>query len=163
MKTHSPALAAVIISLFLGACSTTVVQRQEIPDSIRLNLSLKDVKSKLASSVIAPSDTNLRLERAVLNAATGKGINGKAPAKLSITVTSYSIVSGGARFFAGAFAGSNTISAAVEVLDAQTGGIIGQFDVQRDANPGGYGVFFDQDQATIDSLAEGIVAALFGT
>jgi hypothetical protein len=49
------------------------------------------------------------------------------------------------------------------VPDAQSGAVEGHHDVLRESNPGGYGAFYDQPEATINSAAEGIIDGLYGS
>jgi hypothetical protein len=42
------------------------------------------------------------------------------------------------------------------------GNTLADFDVQRSANPGGYGAFYSQTNATIDAVADGVADVLSG-
>lgn len=53
------------------------------------------------------------------------------------------------------------MTAVVKVID-ESGKTVVDFDVQRATNPGGYGIFFDQKAATIDSVADGVAEVLDG-
>jgi len=149
------------IAFVLAACSTTINTSQAVPDSARANLIVKQATVSADQGVAVPADVPSRLEQAVMKVAASHG-SGTMPTNLRITITKYDVVSGGTRFFAGAFAGSNKLYTAVDVLDSGTGQTIGRYEVKREANPGGYGVFYDQAQATIEAAADGIVEGLYG-
>ncbi len=156
-------MVAVAAVLVLSACSTTIVPTQEMSAAARSDLKVASIKANVASGVEAPTDLDARLEQAVQKAIAAKNPSGRTDAKVAIVVTRYEVVSGGARALMGALAGANKLYASVSVSDAHTGATIGKFNVERDSNPGGYGMFYDQAQATIDAAAEGIVDGLYGT
>ncbi|WP_169545123.1 DUF4410 domain-containing protein [Novispirillum itersonii] len=149
--------------LALSACSTAVVPQQAIPSDVQSKLRVSEVKATVSAGVQAPADLDRKLEKAVQAALAAKKPQGVQPARLVIRITKYEIVDGAARVFVGVFAGSNKLYASVDVVDVQSGAVIGRFDVQRNSNPGGYGAFYDQSQATIDEAAEGIANGIFPT
>jgi hypothetical protein len=83
------------------------------------------------------------------------------PVTVNLDITAFNIVSGEERAFIGAFGGNNRMNVAVKVTDA-TGKTLAQFQINRTSNPGGYGVFYDQKQATIEVVANAIVDTLAG-
>lgn len=147
--------------LALSACSTNVVQQQAIAPELQAELKVSEIKATLGEEVIAPADFSTRLESAVQTAVAAKSPRGLKDVKLNIRVTKYEIASSAARFFVGMLAGSNKLFAIVEVVDIQSNSVIGKFGVQREANPGGYGAFYDQEQATIQAAADGIADTLY--
>jgi len=148
--------------LLLAACSTEIQTHQEIPTAIRQGMAVKEATAEVAKDVLAPPDTGPKLAAAVLKAASARA-NGSTPIKLKMTVVRYEMVNGGMRFFTGMFAGSNKLYVTVDVLDGETGAVIGHYEVLREANPGGYGAFYNQVEATIDAAADGVVDGLYGT
>jgi len=151
----------MLSAALLAACSTTIKNGQTIPQAVQGDVALAEAVAQIGSGVTVPTDVPHRLEQAVMKQAAQRP-TGKVPVKLNMTITQYDIASNGARLFAGAFMGSNKLYVAVDVLDAQSGAVLGHYDVEREANPGGYGAFYDQVQATIDETAEGVVNGLYG-
>lgn len=154
-------LLSALALLALSACSTAVVPQQAIPSDIQSKLQVSETKATVAEGLEAPNDLGQKLESAVQAALAAKKQKGTQPVKLQIRITTYEIASSAARAFIGAFAGSNKLYASVDVVDVQSGTVIGKFDVQREANPGGYGAFYDQAQATIDAAAQGIADGVY--
>lgn len=150
-------LPAMLMAFFLAACSTTIDHGDPGQAKARSGLMVKSVKTVVAPGVVAPADLASRLDAAVLQQAAQLSGPGGKPVSLAVTVKSFDVVSEGARFFFGAFAGSNKLDVAVTINDAQSGASLGSYTVQRSANPGGYGAFYDQTQATINETAEGIL------
>jgi hypothetical protein len=155
-------IVAVVAVIALSACSTTISTTTDIPAATRTNVAVKETATKIGDGVSVPADVPARLEQAVMRAATQRS-GGQMPIKLAMTITRYEVVDPGVRFFAGAFAGSNKLYVAVDVIDASNGNVLGQYTVQRAANPGGYGAFYDQAQATIDGAADGVLEGLYGS
>jgi hypothetical protein len=146
----------------LAACSTEIHTTQDITAATRQNIAVQDATAGIASGVLAPPDTGQKLAQAVMKL-TSAHAAGSAPAKLKMTIVRYEMVSGGMRLLTGAFAGSNKLYVSVDVLDGQTGAVEGHYDVLRESNPGGYGVFYDQAEATINAAADGVVDGLYGS
>lgn len=155
-------LLSLVGCLLLAACSTEIYSRQEIPAATRQNMAVKDATVEVANGVLAPPDIGPKLVQAVLKAASARA-NGSTPINLKMIVVRYEMVSGGMRFFTGVFSGSNKLYVTVDVLDGQDGTVVGHYDVLRESNPGGYGAFYDQTQATVESAADGVVDGLYGT
>jgi len=147
---------------FLAACSTQIYTQQEIPTATRQSMVVKEATAEVAKDVLAPPDIGSKLVKAVLTAASDRA-NGSMPVNLKMTVVRYEMVSGEMRLFTGMFGGSNKLYVAVDVLDGRNETVIGHYDVLREANPSGYGAFYDQAQATIDAAAAGVVDGLYGT
>ncbi len=159
MAMRKPFLLA--LCLLIAACSTTVETRLGAPmDETGSALKINSVKVVPGATIVSPS-VLAKLEAAVRSKLAERP-QGDRAANLQLTVTKYKIVKGGSRFFAGAFAGANKMFVSVKAtdLDGQT---LADFDVKREANPGGYGAFYDQAEATIDAVAQGVVDALHGT
>ena len=155
-------LTAMIGCLLLAACSTEIYTQQPLPAAMHDNIAVKNATAQIQSGVLAPPDTAPKLVDDVtkLLAAHPSGLQ---PVTLKMTVVRYEIVSGTMRFFTGMFSGSNKLYVSVDVVDANTGALIGHYDVLRESNPGGYGAFYDQDSATVQSAAEGVVDGLYKT
>jgi hypothetical protein len=152
-------LPVLLVGVLLAACSTTVTTRVALDAAQISALKYGDLEVTSTTSE-ATQDVTDRL-KASLNERLAKLPQGATPVKMQITITQMSIVSGGARFMVGMFAGSNKMAASVKLID-DTGKQIADFDVARSANPGGYGAFYDQKTATVDAVADGIVEALGG-
>jgi hypothetical protein len=144
----------------LAACATTVKTSQPINSQIQESALVKEATADVAPGVTVPPDTTTKLEAAVLKAAS-EHAGGSKPVKLKMSITLWSVRDAGTRFIAGAFAGSNKLDVAVDVIDLQNGAVIGHYDVQRRSNPGGYGTFYDQGEATIDQAAKGVIEGLY--
>lgn len=97
--------------------------------------------------------------KAAIEAEAAKRQAGPTPVSIDVHVKEIDIVSGGARFFAGMLAGSNNMTVSVRAVDAANKPAA-SFDVERSSNPGGYGAFYDQEQATIEETAKGVLDGL---
>jgi hypothetical protein len=156
MNTRHP-IPLFLLLLMLAACSTTVSTRQGLEASARTTLRYVavDVTSSLPT---VPADVPTRLKSA-LNERLAKLPQGTTPTTVRIDIIEFKVAGGADRFFIGAFAGSNSMTVAVRLID-DNGKQIADFDVARSANPGGYGVFFDQQSETINAVADRIAEAL---
>ena len=152
-------VATIAVAAVLAACSTDVVTRQMIDPSLNGTLSYGDIDA--SSTIAGVSQADLAYLRNAVATRVAKLPKGMTPARIQLTVTNFEVVSGTSRFLAGALAGSNKMTTAVKVVSPM-GAVIADFDVQRSANPGGYGVFYDQRQATMDAVADGLVETLSG-
>lgn len=152
------AILVVALGLLLGACSTSVEHRTPTAPDVVGNVTVKNVTVTAAETVeyAAPD----MLKAAVLREIADRN-PGARSVNLSLKIESLEVVSGGARFFIGAFGGANTMSVTVAATD-EDGRTLADFRVVRESNPGGSGAFFDQKQATVDETAKGIVEALYG-
>jgi len=159
MKTFALLAAAAIL---LAGCSTKINTTQEIAPSVRGNLVLDDVSAAYGPGVTGPAEVAPRLAEEVRKAAPSAS-GGGTPVKLRITITNYDLVNAGARALAGAFAGDNKLSVDVEVVNAASEEVVGRYEVRRESNPGGYGIFYSQAGALITETAKGIVAGLYGS
>jgi len=151
--------AFVLVAALFGACSTTITTRQNLEHDVAGQLKFGAVDATSALGAVTADDL-AQLKKAVVER-IAKLPQGGRTVSIQLTVTEMDIVSGGARFFAGAFAGNNKMTAVVKVID-ESGKTVVDFDVQRATNPGGYGIFFDQKAATIDSVADGVAEVLSG-
>lgn len=144
-------------ALLIAGCSTTIVARQAMDPSLRASFRYEtiEVSSRLPE---LPVDVAQRLKDAVAGRVS-KIPQGATPARIDISVVTYRVVTGGERFLIGMLAGSNKMKVAVKVSDA-AGQQLADFEVERSANPGGYGAFYDQKEATIEAVADGIAEAL---
>lgn len=149
----------VAISLLVTACSTTVNTRQALQPSAVGTLKYEEIDVVRGNTGI----TNEEMQR--LKTSVGDRLaklpQGNLPVNLQVTVVEFSVESGGTRFFAGALAGSNKMTVAVKVTDTMGTGVA-DFDIVRESNPGGYGAFYDQKAATIDTVADGIAEVMSG-
>ena len=156
MNARSP-IPLFLMLLVLAACSTTVSTRQGLEASTRTTL--KYVEVDVASSLpTVTADISTQLEKA-LNERLAKLPQGATPTTVRIDIIEYRVASGGDRFFKGAFAGSNRMTVAVRLIDDK-GKQIAAFDVVRSANPGGIGIFVDQQSETINAVADGVTEVL---
>lgn len=164
MKLKRPTimLLAVFIGALVSGCATNIKATQELPSQVQTNAVVKQASVEIASGVETPTDTAQKLEAAVMKAASTH-VNGTTPVKLKLTITAWSVRDAGTRFLGGALAGSNKMSVAVDVLDAVSGATLGHYQVDRSSNPGGYGIFYDQGQATIEQTAKGVIEGLYQT
>jgi hypothetical protein len=156
-------LAATLVTaamVLMSACATTITQMQAVPADIASDLRIVEVDTKTLT--YTPTDVPARLKLAVEKQVASKNVSGKTTARLSVMITTFEAVDASSRFLAGAFAGSNKLNASVDILDVQSGALIGKFDVKQETNPGGYGMFFDQTQDIIDAAAKGIFDGVFG-
>jgi len=156
-------LAVVLLGAVLAGCSTSVVTKQEMPSEIRADVKVAELKVEVPDHVAGPADLGARFEDAVRKAIAERKREGASEVRLELTVTRFEVVGQGMRFFIGAFAGANKMASMVSVVDLKTESTVGKFIVEREANPGGYGVFYDQAQATIEATADGVADGLFGT
>ncbi len=147
--------------LFLAGCATSVEVSQPIDSQVQASVAVQEAAVQVAEGVAVPEGTEQKLIDAVMKEA-GERTAGETPVKLNMTITLWEVKGGGTRALAGALAGSNKLDIAVEVVDASSGDVIGAYNVSRRANPGGYGMFYDQAQGTINEGAEGVVEGLFG-
>ena len=152
-------LAALVLGSVVAGCSTTVDTRQALVPSVANSISVQAVEAKSGLSAVTP-EVIAKLESAV-KARLATMPPGTSEVKVSLAITEFDMTSSGVRFLIGAFAGPNRATVGVKVMDA-TGATIADFDVKRTANPGGYGAFYDQEAATINALADSIVAVLAG-
>jgi len=153
------ALSILLISFMAVACATDVNTRQPLAPMSLGNLRFGAIEATSTLASVTPDHID-RLKMSV-SERIGKLPQGSMPVKIQIAVTEFDIQSGAARFFIGVFAGSNKMTVAVKIMDMM-GNTIADFDVQRSANPGGYGAFYSQTQATIDAVADGVAGVLGG-
>ena len=157
MKTR---IWVFLACLALGACSTAIETRTAMPEKIQHSLVVDEVQVTAARSVDIEQAALERLKTAVENG-FARQIKGTEPVHVSVSVNDFKIQSGAGRFFLGALMGANYMDVSVVVTD-DAGVTLAEFDVRREANPGGYGAFYSQTDATIDETAEGVVAAVMG-
>jgi len=152
-------LVLLAISLLVIACSTTVTTRQALQQNVAKTLKYEQIDVVRGNTGITTEEMQ-RLKTS-LGVRLSKLPQGNLPVKLQLTVVDFSVESTGTRVFAGALAGSNKMTVAVRVTDG-TGAALADFDVVRESNPGGYGAFYAQKAATIDSVADGITEFMSG-
>lgn len=153
------ALSIVLISFLVVACATDVNTRQPLAPMSLGNLRFGEIEATSTLASFTPDHIN-RLKASV-SERVGKLPQGNMSVRIQMSVTEFDIQSGAARFFIGAFAGSNKMTVTVKITDPM-GNTIADFDVQRSANPGGYGAFYSQSDATIDAVADGVAGVLGG-
>jgi hypothetical protein len=151
-------IAAAMAMLLLSACSTAIDTRIAMPSDMkgRVNITKVDADS---STGVDPTVVT-RLQEGVQTRLASYG-GGDKPVEVMLAVNSFNVVSGSSRAFLGAFAGSNSMDVLVTVMGTD-GTKMAEYGVKRESNPGGYGMFYDQEQATIDTTADGIVQAIRG-
>lgn len=149
----------LLITVLLAACSTTVNTRVALDPAQISTLKYGNVEVTSATTEATPEVVDRM--KASLAERLAKMPQGATPVKMQVSITNMDVVSGGMRFLVGMMAGSNKMTASVKLVD-ETGKQIADFDVVRSANPGGYGMFYDQKAATVDAVADGIVEALGG-
>lgn len=153
------ALSILVVAFIAVACATDVSTRQPLAPMSVGNLRFGEIEATSTLASFTPDHID-RLKMSV-SERVGKLPQGSMPVKIQMAVTEFDIQSGAARFFIGAFAGSNKMTVTVRIMDMM-GNTIADFDVQRSANPGGYGAFYSQTQATIDAIADGVADVLGG-
>jgi hypothetical protein len=156
---HVRLLLFLAISLLVAGCSTTVNTRQALQPTAVGTLKYEQIDIVRGNAAI--TDGVVQRLKTSVDARLSKLPQGNLPVKLVLTIVDFSVESEGTRIFAGALAGSNTMTVAVKVTDGM-GAIVADFDVVRASNPGGYGAFYDQRAATVDSVADGIVEVMSG-
>jgi hypothetical protein len=153
------AIAMLLAGLFLGGCSTDISVRQPISADQKLDIVMVEARAPKDSPVpihIAP-----QLETALCTE-LGKYPAGGRPTRLVANVTRAEFTSSTVRFFTGAFGGSNRLYVVASLYDVESGQQVGDFAVDRESNPGGYGAFYDQEKATIGTVAEAIATQIYG-
>lgn len=151
-------LLVVAFALLLGACSTSVEHKTPAAPDVIGNIAVTDVAVTAHQAVDYAAPAMLRA--AILKEIAARA-PGRRPVSLAVTIENLDVKSGGARFMIGAFGGANTMRATV-VATEQNGQSVADFRIVRESNPGGYGAFYDQKQATIGETAKGIVDTLYG-
>jgi hypothetical protein len=154
---HVPAV--LVLSWLLGACGTTINLRQPLHQDVAGTLRYGPVEATSILSRVTSNDL-AQLKQAVATR-VARLPRGDRPVTIELTVTEFDIVDAQARFLVGALAGTTRISTTVKVTD-EFGRTLTEFDVQRSANPGGMGAFYDQRTSAIDSVADGVAEALGG-
>lgn len=157
MKTRIMAFMACLV---LGACSTAIETRTAMPQNIQHDLVVDEVVVSAEKSVKIEQSALDRLKTAVENGFAAQ-ISGTQPVHVSLNVKDFKIQSEAGRLFLGAFMGANYMDVRV-VVTSDAGMTLAEFDVRRESNPGGYGAFYSQTDATVDETAEGIVNAVMG-
>ena len=151
-------VVAIAAGLLLAACATTVAQHVAVP--------AEAVGALQVTSVSAAAQTGMlphvppKLEQAV-QTELRKRKPGTKPASLKLAITRFQMVGSSGYFWAGAFAGSSYIDVNVSVIGAD-GAQIATFDVRREANPGGFGAFYDHETDMVQKTATAIVQTLYG-
>jgi hypothetical protein len=149
--------AAAAFATIVAGCSTTVSTRQALEPAAAPALRITSVEVTTGLASVADADL-VQLQKAI-GARLAALPQGPRPATVAVTVTEFAVVDQGMRFLIGALAGNTRVAVSAKVMDA-TGRTIADFDVQRTANPGGYGAFYDQKASAIDAVAQGIAEAL---
>ncbi|CAA7617825.1 hypothetical protein [Magnetospirillum sp. SS-4] len=151
----------ILLAAFtVSACSTTISQRMALPSEHRASLAVAKIEAT-ANVIGVMTDISVKLEKAVA-AELAKRPQGNKLISLKLDIRDMRVASTASRFFAGAFAGGNRMLVSVKVFDVASNALVADYDVRRESNPGGYGAFYDQEEATIREAAEGIVKTLYG-
>jgi len=150
-------LSIVLAAVFVAGCATVVTLRQPLAQMSVGNLQFRGIEATSTLTSVTPENI-ARLKMSVAERVS-KLPKGDVPVKIEVVVTEFDIQSGATRLVAGAFSGSNKMTVSVKVIDP-VGKTIADFDVQRSGNPGGYGFFYSQTDATINAVADGIADVL---
>ncbi|WP_404382101.1 hypothetical protein [Caenispirillum salinarum] len=148
----------LVLALGLGACSTNVAHKMDIPADVKAGVNVAEIKTTSGADVLWGNDDSLAQ---AVREELAKRPKGEKVINLTLHVTKFAVQDGGLRFFIGALAGANEMMVTVNATD-ETGAVVANYVVERSANPGGYGAFYDQRAATIRETAKGIVDALLG-
>lgn len=148
----------LLVAGFSG-CATTISSQVALPEEMQGNVRVDAVSVSSIAGVQA--DVASRLKAAIESEAFKPEAGGIA-LSINATINGFDVVSAAARFFAGAIAGSSRMDVHVVVED-ESGAVVAEYDVNRTANPGGWGAFSDQEQALISETAKGVVEGLFGS
>jgi hypothetical protein len=152
-------LLSPIFVMLLAACSTTVNTTQSLAPSIVGTMKFGQVR--VTSRVLGVSSPTMEDLQTAVQSRLNAMPQGSMPVTVDLDITAFDIVSGEMRAFIGVFGGDNRMDVAVKVTDA-AGKTVTQFQISRSANPGGYGMFYDQKQATIEVVANAIADTLAG-
>lgn len=147
-------LRAALIAplLFLAACATNVAERQSLP-SERLQVAGISIEGSLKSNA---TENHVRaLETAVRQEITARNAAGKM-VDLKLIITRAEFVSQGTRALAGMLAGANHLDITVFLLEPGTTNAIGEFVVNVENNPGGFGIFSDPVISATNDAAKAI-------
>jgi hypothetical protein len=156
MRIHPLILVLLLCGLVAG-CATRVNTRQALDQAAVGALSYGQVDVTSGVSNMTPED--MAQLKQVVTERLATLPQGPRPVTLRLAVTEFAISTGATRLLIGAFAGANKMTVGVSVIDG-SGQSLAAFDVQRSANPGGYGVFYDQKAATMKAVADGVAEAL---
>jgi hypothetical protein len=149
---HRTALIAAALGM-LAACSTTTTEKTALAVDRTNGVTVDSVTGDAAPGV--PADIAGKLNQA-LHAELAKYPQGAVHLQVHFTVETFQVVGAGGRFMFGGLAGNNEMVVTVNVLNA-SGAPAGEFKVDRNTNPGGYGFLVNQEQNLLDSTAEAIV------
>jgi hypothetical protein len=148
-----------LLAAFLAACTTNINTTQRLEPTAVGAMKFAEVRVTASSPTIS-SPTMEDLKTAVETRLKALP-QGNMPVTVAIEIIDMQIVSGEERAFIGVFGGDNHMAVKVKVSDP-SGKTLADFQVDRNANPGGYGMFYDQKQATIEQVANGIAETLSG-
>ncbi len=125
----------LLAALFvLAGCSTTVKTSQPMSASVQSGMTVAETTAVFGTKV-----------------------------RLKMTITRYTLVNAGARALIGAMAGSNYLNVDVAVESVESGEVVGRYSVERESNPGGYGIFYSQANGLINEAAKGVAQGLSGS
>lgn len=145
--------------MLVSGCATNVLERQPLPKEL---LQVQDIKLESAPSSNA-TETQLGKLENVVRLEIGKRNHVGKLVNLRIVVTRAEFVSKGTRALAGALAGANHLDVDVFITSPEAEVNLGEFSVNGEYNPGGFGVFSDPlDSAALD-VAKAIADKVFGT
>jgi hypothetical protein len=147
-------LSIFILATSIAACTTSI----EMTDAADHNL--PDSLAVSGVSVLPATDLSSQLEREIrAQAETRFGADGE-PVEVNVLVKKFQVFSGTTRFLAGALVGSNHFVGDVTVIDPATNETLLAYSVTRKENPGGYGMFYNQQEAIIRKTASEILDAI---
>ena len=159
MKKTILLLAALFV---LAGCSTTVKTSQPMSASVQSGMTVAETTAVFATGATGPAEVVPMLEAAVMKAVAARNSSG-TKVRLKMTITRYTLVNAGARALIGAMAGSNYLNVDVAVESVESGEVVGRYSVERESNPGGYGIFYSQANGLINEAAKGVAQGLSGS
>jgi hypothetical protein len=157
MRLQSPLLLAA--AGLLAACSTTIETRRALAPSVVKALHVEGVEAASDLVDVTP-EVRARLVAAVRQRLEAQP-QGATSARVLLTLTQYDVISAGLRAGAGAIPGASKATMTVRIVDGADA-VLADFDVKRSFNPGGYGMFFDQQGAMIDALDNAVADVMAG-
>lgn len=159
MKKTILLLAALFV---LAGCSTTVETSQPMSNEVKSGVTVTEATAAFDANATGPTEVVPMLEAALKKEIAARHSSGPN-VRLKMTITRYTLVNAGVRALAGAMAGSNYLNIDVTVESVESGEAVGRYSVERESNPGGYGIFYSQANALIDEAAKGVAQGLYGS
>ncbi len=145
----------------LSACTTNIVEKQALPAG---GISVKQITVEAGLHSNATTVHISKLESAIQREISERSaiLTGK-PVDIKLVITRAEFVAQGTRALAGMLAGINHLNVAVYLLEPGTKIAIGEFEVNGQYNPGGFGMFTDPAESASTSVAKTLVDKLVAT